>query len=177
MHVQKLLLHRFQHPLPGTMRHCAMILCIPLMGVKATSPFCAKLPWAQPGLRSQDLLFPYILAFLCKVGAGTLWPLLFPAAHPPEAQAAPRGRSKLSLCAPSCSVHAAHRCWGSSGSAAKPTLTGHWVPMSINVVCTAHPGMPHGLQAVSFWLKAQKEMTHTSWPAGTSSPALDQTGQ
>lgn len=126
----------------------------------ATSPppFAPSFPgpgqgWAHGGC----FLFQFWLSFTRWVQRwlGHGW---FPPAPPPRARATPRGRGMLSLSAPSCLGRAARRCRGSSGSTAKPTVTCHWVPTNINVMFTARAEVPHGLQAVSSWLRAWREI-------------------
>lgn len=125
--------------------------------------FFSTLPWARARLSSQGLVLISVLAFLRKVGAEMAWPQVTSLAPLPQAHVAPRGRGKLSLSAPSCLGHTARRCRRSSGGAAKPAVTGHWVPTNINVMFTAYAEVPHGLQAVSSWPRARREITQAAW--------------
>lgn len=89
----------------------------------------------------------------------------------------PQGQGQLSLSTPSCRGHTAHNCWDSSGSTAKPAVTGYWAPTNVCVLFTAHTEVPHGLQAVFSWLRARRETTPAAWWTATSSPAVDRAGQ
>lgn len=112
------------------------------------------------------------------MGVQTAWAQEIHPGPPSLSLCSPRGsRAQLSLSAPSCRGHMARSCRGSSGSTAKPAVTGYWAPTKVRVLFTAHTEVPHGLQAVFSWLRAQRETTPAAWGAGTSSLAAKQAGQ
>lgn len=135
--------------------------------IPPTFPLCSSLLWDRVELSPWELPFISVLAFLPKVCAQAIRPGW--AVHP-QGQASCPQVSQLP-----CTHGSPFP--GSSGSTAKPAVTGYWAPTNVNVMFTAHTEVPHGLQAVCSWLRARRETTPAAWWAETSSPAADQAGK
>lgn len=138
-------------------------------------PFCSSLLWVRVELSPWGLpLIQFWLSFTRWVHRqlGHRHSALCPLPEPVQ----PRAGPAVPKCSQLPCTHGSH-CRGSSGSAAKPAVTGYWAPTNLNVMFTAHTEVPHGLQAVFSWLRARRETTPAAWWAGTSSPAADQAGR